>query len=208
MTGRQKRYWQVLATFLLGGAVAGVAYNVVRGHLAPINFATGAVFGLMIASGIGAFEALVSQGPARLWLRSLPLAGAVVVRSLVYAAVIFPIQYYDLGVKVMGLQSIPTPKEFWSATAYSIGVSVLFSLLLEISYLIGPRRFIRLIAGLYHAPREEERFVLFVDVAGSTGMAERLGTGEATRCSTACSVSPRDQCSISAAKSTNTWATR
>src|SRR6202030_1394339 len=54
MTGRQKRYWQILATFLLGGAVAGVAYNVVRGHLAPINFATGATFGLMIASGIGA----------------------------------------------------------------------------------------------------------------------------------------------------------
>jgi adenylate cyclase len=75
----------------------------------------------------------------------------------------------------MGLQSIETPKELWSATAYSIGVSVLFSLLLEISYLIGPRRFIRLIAGLYHAPREEERFVLFVDVAGSTGTAERLG---------------------------------
>jgi hypothetical protein len=42
----------LLATFLLGGAVAGVAYNVVRGHLAPINFATGAIFGLMIASGI------------------------------------------------------------------------------------------------------------------------------------------------------------
>ena len=49
MTGRQKRYWQILATFLLGGAVAGVAYNVVRVHLAPINFATGAIFGLMIA---------------------------------------------------------------------------------------------------------------------------------------------------------------
>jgi len=121
--------------------VAGVAYNVVRGHLAPINFATGAIFGLMIASGIGAFEALVSQGPVRLWLRSLPLVGAVAVRSLVYAAVIFPIQYYDLGVKVIGLQSIETLREFWSATAYSIGVSVLFSLLLEISYLIGPRRF-------------------------------------------------------------------
>ena len=102
MTGRQKRYWQTLATFLLGGAVAGVAYNIVRGHLAPINFATGAIFGLMIASGIGAFEALVSQGPARLWLHSLPLVGAIAVRSLVYAAVIFPIQYYDLGVKVMG----------------------------------------------------------------------------------------------------------
>ena len=71
MTGRQKRYWQILATFLLGGAVAGVAYNIVRGHLAPINFATGAIFGLMIASGIGAFEALVSQGPARVVVQTL-----------------------------------------------------------------------------------------------------------------------------------------
>jgi adenylate cyclase len=175
MTGRQKRYWQILATFILGGCVAGVSYNIVRGHFAPINLATGAIFGLMIASGIGAFEALVSQGRARSWLRSLPLGAAVAVRSLVYAAVIFPIQYYDLGVKALGLQSIDTPKDFWDSTAYSIAVSVLFSLLLEISYFIGPRRFLRLIAGLHHAPREEERFVLFVDVAGSTGMAERLG---------------------------------
>jgi adenylate cyclase len=175
MTGRQKRYSQILAAFLLGGCLAGICYNLARGHLTPVHLATGATFGLMIASGIGAFEALVSQGAARLWLRSLPFGAAVAVRSLVYAAVIFPIQYYDLGVKVFGLKSIDTPKDFWTATAYSIGVVVLFNLLLEISYFIGPRRFLHLVAGLYHAPREEERFVLFVDVAGSTGAAERLG---------------------------------
>jgi hypothetical protein len=141
MTGRQKRYWQILATFLLGGAVAGVCYNVVRGHLAPINFATGAIFGLMIASGIGAFEALVAQGPARLWLRSLPLAGAAVVRSLVYAAVIFPIQYYDLGVKVIGLQSIAV------------------SLMLQLAIGRGPKLFDQLRLLLWGLAPEVSKFV-------------------------------------------------
>ena len=104
------------------------------------------------------------------------------------------------------MQSIETPKELYSARRHiRLAFRSSSSLLLEISHLIGPRRFIRLIAGLYHVPQGGERFVLFVDVAGSTGTPSGLATDEATRCSTACSVSPRDQCSISAAKLTSTW---
>jgi adenylate cyclase len=44
-----------------------------------------------------------------------------------------------------------------------------------IANLIGPRALMNFITGRYHAPVEENRFVLFVDIAGSTGLAERLG---------------------------------
>ena len=44
-----------------------------------------------------------------------------------------------------------------------------------IANLIGPRALLNFITGRYHAPVEENRFVLFVDIAGSTGLAERLG---------------------------------
>jgi adenylate cyclase len=44
-----------------------------------------------------------------------------------------------------------------------------------IANIIGPRSFLNFITGRYHPPVEEDRFVLFVDIAGSTGLAERLG---------------------------------
>src|SRR5207245_2896438 len=40
---------------------------------------------------------------------------------------------------------------------------------------IGWRAFVNFVTGRYHTPVEENRFVLFVDIAGSTGLAERLG---------------------------------
>jgi adenylate cyclase len=49
------------------------------------------------------------------------------------------------------------------------------NLLFGIANIIGRRAFLNFITGRYHSPVEESRFVLFVDIAGSTGLAERLG---------------------------------
>jgi adenylate cyclase len=54
-------------------------------------------------------------------------------------------------------------------------MSVGMNLLLAIGNLIGPRALSNFITGRYHVPVTENRFVLFVDIAGSTGLAERLG---------------------------------
>jgi len=51
----------------------------------------------------------------------------------------------------------------------------LANLVIGIANIIGPRAFRNFIIGRYHTPVEENRFVLFVDIAGSTGLAERLG---------------------------------
>ena len=52
---------------------------------------------------------------------------------------------------------------------------ILANLIVSIANIIGPRAFLNFVTGRYHAPIEENRFVLFVDIAGSTGLAERLG---------------------------------
>lgn len=175
MTAHWERQLRILTTFLLGGVVAGILYNVVRGHVAPINFVLGAIYGVLISLAVGAYEVFVVQGAPRLWLRGLPFGVSVLVRSLVYAAVIFPVLYFDLGVLMLGLPPDPSTPDLWRAAGYSVGVSLLFNFLLHISYIVGPRTLARLIAGRYRSPREEERFVLFVDVVGSTAAAERLG---------------------------------
>jgi adenylate cyclase len=63
----------------------------------------------------------------------------------------------------------------WIDIAYSVACVVLVNLVLGITNIIGPRAFLNFIIGRYHTPIEEKRFVLFVDIAGSTGLAERLG---------------------------------
>jgi adenylate cyclase len=64
---------------------------------------------------------------------------------------------------------------FWSSFVYSAVLSVVMNLGLAISNIIGPRALLNFVTGRYHSPVEEDRFVLFVDIAGSTGLAERLG---------------------------------
>jgi adenylate cyclase len=47
--------------------------------------------------------------------------------------------------------------------------------LLQMSRLVGERTLRDIVFGRYHRSRKEERFFLFVDIAGSTPLAERLG---------------------------------
>src|SRR4029450_6278956 len=49
-------------------------------------------------------------------------------------------------------------------------------LVLQLGRLVGDRTLRDIALGRYHRPRAEERFFLFVDIAGSTPLAERIGS--------------------------------
>jgi adenylate cyclase len=129
----------------------------------------------MIASAIALFELFLADGPVRQWLGQLPFTLSVLVRSAIYAAIIIPIQYFEWGAVLAGIPVDSDRGSFWSATIYSAAMSVGMNLLLAIGNLIGPRALSNFITGRYHVPVIENRFILFVDIAGSTGLAERLG---------------------------------
>lgn len=109
---------------------------------------------------------------------------------------------------IAGVPFDPTHKTFWTDIAYSVGFLVLVNLVLSVTNIIGPRTFRNFVVGRYHTPVEENRFVLFVDIVGSTGLAERLGGVASTAFSIerfACSPS---RSWIIAAKSSTMSATR
>lgn len=138
------------------------------------QFAIGTIYGLLISGAIGTFEVFASSGPLRDWLGSLPFSASLAVRSAFYAAVIIPVLYFDLGVLIAG-QTPDANQGVWTAIIFSAAFSIALNLLFSISNIIGPRTFLNLATGRYHTPVEENRFVLFVDIAGSTTLAERLG---------------------------------
>ena len=60
-------------------------------------------------------------------------------------------------------------------------MTLIFVIVLQAGGLVGRRTFRNLMLGRYRQPRAERRFFLFVDVIGSTSIAERLGPMQAHR---------------------------
>jgi adenylate cyclase len=157
------------------GMVAGLVFVIARGHTSSGGLLAGIIYGLLISGSIALVELFVADGPVREYLAGLPFTLNVLVRSAIYAAIIIPIQYFEWGSMLAGVPMEPDRSSFWTATIYSAAISIAINLQLAIGNLIGPRALSNFITGRYHVPVTENRFVLFVDIAGSTGLAERLG---------------------------------
>jgi adenylate cyclase len=137
--------------------------------------ATGVAYGLLLGVTLAGISLFVLQGPMRPWLGSLSFTVDLMVRTAIYAAVIVPIQFFQLGDIIARAPPDPSLKVFWISIIYSVVFLILANLVLGVANIIGPRAFLNFVTGRYHSPVEENRFVLFVDIAGSTGLAERLG---------------------------------
>jgi adenylate cyclase len=175
MDARLERKLRLLAVIIAFGAVAGFAFNFSQGRVGLRPVIAGISYGLLISASLGTMELLVLEGPMRNWLGSLSFAASLMLRSAIYAAAIVIIQGLELGERIAGLPLEMPSRIFWSSFAYSAVLSVVMNLGLALSNIIGPRALLNFLSGRYHSPVEENRFVLFVDIAGSTGLAERLG---------------------------------
>ena len=83
---------------------------------------------------------------------------------------------------VLGAWLFPTPGEAglwlpfqWRDVVFCLAASFVFNFLLEVNQMLGRNVLLNFITGRYHRRRLEERVFLFIDMVGSTGIAERLG---------------------------------
>ena len=175
MNARLERKLRSLAAVIVAGVIAGIAYNVVQGRISPTSLTVGASYGLLMSASLMGTQLFVLDGPMREWLGGLSFATSLMVRSTIYLAIITVIQLFQLGEVIAGVSPDRSSKAFWSSFIYSAALSVVMNLALGVTNIIGPRAFLNFFMGRYHTLVEEKRFVLFVDIAGSTGLAERLG---------------------------------
>src|SRR6195952_5771536 len=175
MDARLERKLRLYAGIVAGGIIGGSIIPIMLGHGSASGIATGVIYGLLITTTIGGLGLFVVEGPIRPWLGGLSFTVNLIVRSAIYAAIIIPIQYFHLGALLAGQSIEPSHDTFWAATIYSGVFAVVMNLVAGITNLVGRRALMNFITGRYHAPVEENRFVLYVDIAGSTGLAERLG---------------------------------
>jgi adenylate cyclase len=175
MSARLERKLRLIAVVAVASAMGGVAFVVAQGLASPSAMATGVAYGLLLGVTLAGISLFVLQGPMRPWLGSLSFTVDLMVRTAICAAVIVPTQFFQLGDIIARAPPDPSHKVFWISIIYSVVFLIVANLVLGIANIIGPRAFLNFVTGRYHSPVEENRFVLFVDIAGSTGLAERLG---------------------------------
>jgi class 3 adenylate cyclase len=161
---------------------SGLAFGVVYRYFlddpseaSVANYLRSGVHGMSVAfAALGTI--LYFNLRASRWLRTWPLLAEIALRALVMAitiaAVIAGLQavIYEQPLSVTWLSG-----DFPRILAMSFVLSVVGSAIYELVRLIGGRVLLNVILGRYRHPTREDRVMMFLDLAGSTSLAEALG---------------------------------
>jgi hypothetical protein len=163
---------------VMTGLAVGLAYRYLADNPSEgsiLNYVRSGLHGIGIAAtGWGAHLYFSSRGVG--WLRKWPLVAEIVLRAVVMAAAVstvaavLQILLYD-----QRLESTWLVDELPRIVVIAFAMSVLFAAIFELTRLIGGRVLLNIILGRYRYPTREERVLMFLDLAGSTSLAEALG---------------------------------
>jgi adenylate cyclase len=169
--------WVVAAGTLVGIFYGGLIGFTGWGYILRGGY-IGAVHGFIISFMIGLLEIFALRTRVGRWVDQKPLILTILIKGLVYGTVITIVELGNIGeMVVVGKVNDPvTARSFAPVSiAFSFLVTFIIMFLLQISRLVGGQTLLNLVLGRYHRPRLEERFFLFVDIIGSTPLAEKIG---------------------------------
>ena len=167
--------WIVLAVigFLAGGAVR---YFIDPANEASVtNYLRSGTHGMGVALSGWAVHLYFTSRSSE-WVRRWPLVVELAVQSVVMAIVVATV--------AVGLQAALYGSRIevtWLATDFPriVGVAFVMSMLIgavfELIRLVGSRVLLNVILGRYRRPTREQRVLLFLDLVGSTSLAEQMG---------------------------------
>lgn len=130
---------------------------------------------ILIGAGIGLFEEFYVQSQRGNWLRNMHPLRSI----LVYVAVIVVLYLVAVHVSHLLLGRLDDLPTVYRRLPYGLTFFTIFSvvgiLMMRIAHFIGLENLFHLIVGTYHRPVEERKVLLFLDINGSTALAEKLG---------------------------------
>ena len=158
----------VFAASVLFGATLGTGFS---WYNAYASIGTAALIGLPIFT----FEVFFVNSALGTGFRRWPFSRFVAARCSVWLAWIFVATQLSHRWLWSTEEALWAGADMWWTIAFSFTVSLSVVSALTLNRLIGPGVFRNLLLGRYHSPREERRALLFIDLADSTAIAERIG---------------------------------
>ena len=154
-------------------------FNVVTSEASVHQALQGLVDAVLITLLVGGYLVFVRDGRSRLWFRKLgfradlTLSSAIVlVLFLVGRAAGQVVTSLDPGRFLTSF----TDRHLLYALPFFAVLAVMIQFVVQMNRMIGANVLGYFMAGVYHRPRAEERIFLFLDLEGSTQLAERLGS--------------------------------
>ena len=175
---RLRRFAWVMGAGIFVGVVYGSLIGFAGWGELLIGGMIGAVHGFIITSVIALMEIF---GVRTAWgqrIEQAPLIITILIKGVIYSTVILCVELFSVGEMVVlgGVDDPQTTRAFAPMSIiFSFIIMFIIIFFLQISRLVGGRTLRNLLLGRYHQPRMEERFFLFVDIVGSTRIAEEIG---------------------------------
>ena len=174
LSTRQREFIRIAVWALLVSAALGAVF----GHLqAPNDTGSGYIHGvvaaILISGTILLLEFAIFRRTRRSAARRLPFLLYFALRSLAYLCAIVMGLIVSAWLVRASAESEPLIER--GGLIFSLILSLGFNLLSGVSDLLGQGVLFNFVAGRYRRPRIEERVLLFIDLEGSTAVAERLG---------------------------------
>ncbi len=171
MTARRRALLRAAVLVELVAVLIGASVSLLLGGPSAAGFFRGGISGALIAAPLFLLDLVLLGSRRGRAIRRLPFGVAIAARSVAQFALIV------LALTGAALLTGASAGAFLNLVTVSVAVavSVTANFLWQLNRYLGPGVLFALVTGRYRHPRVEDRVFLFLDLAGSTSAAERLG---------------------------------
>jgi adenylate cyclase len=179
-TARARLHRRQLAAIVLAAAAITPLFNIVTSERSLRSAIQGVVDAILISVLVGGYMLFVHDGWLRSWFRRLGFRADLALNSAIMLALFVGGRAAGQVVTTLEpgrfLASFAEPHLRWYALPFFAVVATTVQFVMQMNRLIGANVLGYFAAGTYHQPKTEERIFLFLDLEGSTQLAERLGS--------------------------------
>jgi adenylate cyclase len=169
---------QLVAVMLVAAVVVPV-FNVVTTRPTVAQAVQGLLDAVLISMLVGGYLLFVRDGVLRARFRRLSFGATLVINSSIVLALFLVGRAVGQVITNLQLRRLLTSfgdAHLVYALPFFVVLAFTIQFLLQMNRMIGANVLRYFVTGVYHRPRKEERIFLFLDLEGSTQVAERLGS--------------------------------
>jgi adenylate cyclase len=164
---------------MLVAAVVVPVFNVVTTRPTVAQAVQGLLDAVLISMLVGGYLLFVRDGVLRARFRRLSFGATLVINSSIVLALFLVGRAVGQVITNLQLRRLLTSfgdAHLVYALPFFVVLAFTIQFLLQMNRMIGANVLRYFVTGVYHRPRKEERIFLFLDLEGSTQVAERLGS--------------------------------